>query len=76
MLTNPPATRLYDVRKKHNLTQLTLARRSGVQAPHISMIENGLRNPTPVTLQKLALALKCDPNELLADEPNGNGAHG
>ena len=55
------------LRKAAGYTQLSLARRSGVQAPHISMIERGLRNPTARTLQKLAMGFGCEPSDLSAE---------
>lgn len=58
------------LRTERGLSQLALARRSGVQAPHISMIENGLRNPNRLTLQKLALALNCQPEDLISEGNN------
>lgn len=39
------------------LEQKGLAKRAGLDASHISLIEQGKRNPTVATLEKIALAL-------------------
>jgi transcriptional regulator with XRE-family HTH domain len=49
--------RIKEAREAAGLPQYVLARRSGVTQPFISQIEAGLKNPTGLTLQKLALAL-------------------
>ena len=46
------------LRKKQKLTQVQLAKASGVQQSEISRIERGQGNPTYRTLQSLARALK------------------
>jgi len=45
------------LRKRHNLTQPALAKRSGVEQADLSRIERGLGNPTEETLAKVARAL-------------------
>ena len=44
-------------RKEKGLTQEALAEKSGLSQRYISGLENGLRNPTVLTLYKLATAL-------------------
>ena len=50
-------------RKKHKLTQEKLAERLGVQTKHISLLENGHRNPSPELQKKLE-------DMIIADELN------
>jgi transcriptional regulator with XRE-family HTH domain len=45
------------IRREKGLTQEALAERSGLSQQYISGLENGLRNPTIVTLYELATAL-------------------
>ena len=45
------------IRKEKELTQEALAEKSGLSQQYISGLENGLRNPTIVTLYELAMAL-------------------
>ena len=48
------------IRKAYGLTQEALAERSGLSQQYISGLENGLRNPTIVTIYELAQALGVD----------------
>ena len=57
--------RIKAAREAAGLPQYLLARRSGVTQPFISQIEAGLKNPTWQTLQKLALGLRCGPQDLI-----------
>ena len=50
--------KIYNLRKKKNLSQEDLAKLSGVSSSHIGYIENGEREPTISVLCKLAKALK------------------
>lgn len=45
------------IRHKYSMTQVELARRSGVKSQLISMIENGQRTPTLRTAKLLAPCL-------------------
>ena len=54
------------IRKEKGLTQEALAEKSGLSQQYISGLENGLRNPTIVTLHELACALDVGPIDLLA----------
>jgi transcriptional regulator with XRE-family HTH domain len=52
--------KLEEIRVARKLTQRSLASRTpGVTAQGISLIENGERYPTLVTLEALAKSLKC-----------------
>lgn len=48
-----------DARAERGLTQVALAKLSGIPQADISRIERGAGNPTETTLQRLALALGC-----------------
>ena len=54
--------RAYRVKKL--MTQKDLAKASGVSQVTISFIENGLSEPMDLTKQKLARALKVEPEKL------------
>ncbi|MGN0251984.1 MAG: helix-turn-helix domain-containing protein [Oliverpabstia sp.] len=56
--------RIYEERKKKNLSVRKLAEKSGVSKTHISDIENGNTHPTVYTLCLLSLALGVDPCSL------------
>ena len=45
------------IRREKGLTQEALAEKSGLSQQYISGLENGLRNPTIVTIYELATAL-------------------
>ena len=53
------------IRKEKGLTQEALAEKSGLSQQYISGLENGLRNPTIVTLFELSSALGVSHLELL-----------
>ena len=52
-------------RKSLSLSLKQLSRSSGVSVSHLSRIEQGLRKPSPRTLQKIAKPLGFDLDELL-----------
>jgi transcriptional regulator with XRE-family HTH domain len=56
------------VRDRRALSQVDLAKRSGVAQRSISELENGQRSARPSTVRKLARALKVDPAELMGDQ--------
>ena len=61
---------LQKMREKRKLTQAELAALSGVTQQAISKIENGDRtNPGVMTMEKLAVALKCSIYDLIEEEP-------
>jgi len=57
-----------------------LARRASLAGRTIRNVEKGLQRPSSGTLKLLALALRCSPDDLIADGPpgretNGSGGH-
>ncbi|NTU70462.1 MAG: helix-turn-helix transcriptional regulator [Coriobacteriia bacterium] len=57
--------RLRELRDERSLTQEKLAHLAGLERTYISQAEQGRRNTTILTLQKLATALEVDITELL-----------
>ncbi len=54
------------IRRKHlRLTQAELAKRAGTQQTKISRYELGRINPSTVTIQNIAAALKCKVSSLI-----------
>lgn len=56
--------RLRVLRQKKDVTQVTLAERTGLRQSHISDIERGVMLPNLVTLLRIAAALPCKVSEL------------
>lgn len=54
------ARQVIELREKHGLTQLELAKLSGVPQSQISRIERGVTSPTTTTVAKIAAALGAD----------------
>lgn len=46
-----------EARKKLNLTQNELSKRSGIKQPNIAKLENGTRSPQVYTLLKILLSM-------------------
>jgi transcriptional regulator with XRE-family HTH domain len=63
--------RLREIRKKAEISQEKLAAQAGMARNFISMIENGQRNVTLATIQKLATALSCKMATLMPDGEDG-----
>ena len=57
-------TRLREHRQRRTLTQDELEKLSGVSRPTIAALELGYRRAHPLTVEKLARALKVKPEEL------------
>jgi transcriptional regulator with XRE-family HTH domain len=59
------------IRRRYDLgrSQADVGSASGVGAPHLSEIENGLRNPTAPTLARIAAELGCKASDLMPDMP-------
>ena len=53
------------IRTVKKLSQGAIARKLGVHRAYISGIENGKRNPTLATIEKLADALSISPDNLI-----------
>lgn len=57
--------KLREVRLKKDLSQGDVARILGVHRSYISGLERGVRNPSLLTVQKVAKALGVQPNKLI-----------
>lgn len=56
------------IRKASGLSQEKLAEKMGVHRTYIGMIERGEKNPTYITILRLACALKISISELVKNE--------
>jgi len=54
-----------DKRESQGLTQVELAVKAGVDRNYIGMVERGERNPSFLSLQKIAFGLGITVNELI-----------
>lgn len=57
--------KLKEVRLKKNLSQGDIARILGVHRSYISGLERGRRNPSLLTVQKIAKAIGVNPKDLV-----------
>ena len=57
--------KLKEVRLKKKLSQGDIARKLGVHRSYISGLERGKRNPSLLTINKMAKAIGVEPKELL-----------
>lgn len=57
--------KLREIRLKKKLSQGDVARILAVHRTYISGLERGVRNPSLLTIQKIARALSISPKELL-----------
>ncbi|RJF88611.1 XRE family transcriptional regulator [Oleomonas cavernae] len=57
-------------RKERGLSQEGLAFECGIHRTYISGVERGIRNPTVVILEEIAMALKVPTWRLLEDLPD------
>ncbi len=53
------------IRKEKPMTQIELCRKLGLDRAYISNIENGKKNPTLTTIEKIAKALTVSIEELM-----------
>ena len=60
--------RVRAVRKRRALTQMELASEAGLSVDTISKVENGLHEPRPPTVRKLAAALRVEVEVLTVGE--------
>lgn len=58
------------LRRDLGWTQEQLAERSGLSQQYISGLENGLRNPTVLTIYELAVSLGVKPEALIGSNPD------
>lgn len=59
---------LREIRLKKNLSQGDIAKKLGVHRSYISGLERGKRNPSLLTIKKMAKAIGVEPKELLEYE--------
>lgn len=57
--------RVRDLRKEHGLSQEQLAFKADLHRTYIGMIERAEKNITLINIEKIAIALEVDLNELL-----------
>lgn len=62
---NPQAHQRLRLRYTRGLSQEELADLSGLHQTYISDIDRGIRNPTVMVVDRLAEALKAEPEELV-----------
>jgi transcriptional regulator with XRE-family HTH domain len=62
---------LWRLREERGLSQEALAFECGLHRTYVSGVERGVRNPTIVVLEKIALALGAQAHELLLPTPAG-----
>lgn len=60
--------RVREIRLRKQLSQGDIARMLGVHRSYISGLERGMRNPSLLTIKKIAKALGVKPKELLEYE--------
>ena len=60
--------RLRDVRVLKRVTQFQLRLQTGINATKISFIENGMVEPRPDEIKKLARALNVSPGEIFPSD--------
>lgn len=61
-------TRIKEMRKARNITQVQLAQMTGISQSSISAIEKLTNNPSAVTLKLIAAALGCTVGELIGEK--------
>lgn len=54
-----------NIRKKRGLSQEVVSGLAGIARTHLTMIENGTKQPNLETIWKIALALNMYPSDLL-----------
>lgn len=59
--------RIRDIRTEKALTQADLAKQSDLSCNYLAMLERGERNPTYLTLLKLAQGLNTTPSNLFKE---------
>lgn len=57
--------KIREIRLKKNMSQGDIARILGVHRSYISGLERGIRNPSLLTVQRVAKALKVNAKELI-----------
>jgi transcriptional regulator with XRE-family HTH domain len=67
---------LRKLRQATGISQEELAARAGLHRTYVSSVERGNRNVSLENIFALAGALRCDPRELLAPDPDDEGRGG
>lgn len=67
----PTGEKLTHLRISKRMSLQELANASGISMSYISQIENGRHNPSDAVVNKLAIALKCPPGEIVGDQNTG-----
>ena len=57
---------IHRLRKQKNMSQELLSGLAGIARSHLSMIENGSKQPNFETVWKIAVALEMRPSDLVA----------
>lgn len=65
-----PGNYLRAWREDRQMTQADLATAVGTDKGVISLLESGKRRLNTTWLQKLSIALKCDPGDIVSTDPN------
>lgn len=68
------ALNLRRLRVARQISQDDLALAAGIERSYAGHLERGTKNPTIVTLEKLALAMNCELAELFEKIPSGTTA--
>lgn len=71
--TNGPGHYVKEWRKHRGLTQEQLAGRLGVATSSVSQLETGKQGYSQATLEALAIALDCEPWQLISVNPKMAG---
>ncbi|WP_448148974.1 helix-turn-helix domain-containing protein [Labrys miyagiensis] len=61
---------LQNLRRERNISQEELAHRAKIHPTYLSGVERGRRNPTVVVLQRIAISLGADIQDLVATGDN------
>ena len=64
------------IRVSRGLSQKALGRKTAITQAAISRIESGLQEPGYRTVLRIALALGCDPEDLIGSSPSGQASPG
>ena len=68
----PVEIRLREIRKDRGLTQVQLAKKTGIDQATLSRIEKGTASIGLDVLDRLCKALRCEPGDILVRKRGGN----
>jgi DNA-binding Xre family transcriptional regulator len=60
-------SKLKRVRLLQGMTQVDLTKKTGIYYTTISRIENGVVKPTPVQMERICKALRCEPQDIFEE---------